>query len=69
MPNTAISSTLLLLQFIKAALVTFVAIVFAFLVDALSINIIITSHSVTEVSAILFKYLLFSETHVLGFQL
>ena len=37
--------------------------------DALSITIIILSHRVTEVSAILFKYLLFSQVHVLGFQL
>ena len=36
-------------------------------VDTTCIKNIISSHSVTEVSAILFKYLLFSQAHVLGF--
>ena len=47
----------------------FVAIVFVFFVDKVSIPITIPSHLVTEVSAILFKYLLLSQMHVLGFKL
>ena len=55
----------LLLQYID----TFVAIVSVFFVDTISVTDIISSHSITEVSAIIFKYLLFSQIHVLGFQL
>ena len=68
MQNKAISY-FLLWQFIEAVLVTFVAIVFVIFVAIVSITIRISSHSVTEVPAILFKYLLFSQIHVLGFQL
>ena len=44
-------------------------IVFVFYVVKLSMKITISSHLVTEVSATLFKYLLFSKKYVLGFQL
>ena len=47
----------------------FAAILFVFFVDAVSITNTISSHAVTEVSAILLKYLLFSQIHMLGFQL
>ena len=63
------SLAFLLWKFIEAVLVTFVAVVFGFFVDILSIAIIISAHSVTEVSAIFFKYLLFSQIYVLEFQL
>ena len=59
--------TFLLKQFIVAELLTFVAAVFAFFVDTISVTIIISSHSVTKVAAILFKYLLFPKIHALGF--
>ena len=36
------------------------------LVDAIFVRVIISLHSITEVSAILFKYLLFSQIHVVG---
>ena len=49
-----------------AVLITFVAIVFVIFVDTISITVIISSHSITEVSGILFNY--FSQIHVLGFQ-
>ena len=45
---------------------TFVAIVLVFSVNTISITIAISSHLVTEVSATLFKCLLFSQIHVLG---
>ena len=68
-----IALTFLQWKFIEAALVTFVTIVFVILFfcffDKLSITITISSQSVTEVSATLIKYLLFSQIHVLGFQL
>ena len=71
------SLTFLQQQFIDAVVVTFVAMVlifvvtiaFVFYVDTISITITISSHLVTEVSATLFKYLLFSQIYVLGFQL
>ena len=40
---------------------------YSFFVDKLSITITILSHSVTEVSATLFEYLLFSKIHMPGF--
>ena len=40
---------------VEATIITFVAIVFVFFVDTLSITNIISSHSVTEVSAMLSK--------------
>ena len=63
------SLTSLLWQFVEEVCLTFVAIVFAIFVDTISKTDIISSHVITEVSAILFKYLLFSKTHELGFQL
>ena len=69
MQNEAISYLFLLWQFTEAVLVTFVDMVFVIFVDRISITYIISSHSITEVSPILFKYLLFSQIHVLGFQL
>ena len=59
--------TFLLKQFIVAELLTFIATIFVFFVETISITIMISSHSVTKVAAILFKYLLFSKIHVLGF--
>ena len=56
-------------EFIKAVLVTFLVIVFTFFVDKSRITITISSHLVTEVSATLFKYLLFSQIHLLGLKL
>ena len=53
------SLTFLLWQFIETVLVTFLAIIFVVFVDIVSITVIISSYSITEVSAILFKYLLF----------
>ena len=60
-------NTFLLTQFTVAELLTFVATVFAFFVDTISVTIFFSSHSVTKVPAILFKYLLFPKIHVLGF--
>ena len=51
---------------------TFVAIVFAFFVDKISIRNmtnVISSQEITEVSKTLFKYSLFSQINVLGLQL
>ena len=48
---------------------TFVAIIFVIFVDTISRTDIISSHVITEVSEILFKCLLFSQMHVVGFQL
>ena len=62
------SLTFLLWLFIEAVLVTFFAIAFVFFVDTISMTVIILSHSITEVSALPFKYLLFSQIYVLGFQ-
>ena len=53
------SLTFLLWQFIETVLVTFLAIISVVFVDIVSITVIISSYSITEVSAILFKYLLF----------
>ena len=68
MQNIAISY-FLLRKFIKPVLKAFVDIIFVFFVDILSIPIIISSHLVNEVTVTLFKYLLFSQIYVLGFQL
>ena len=46
---------------------TFVVIVFVIFVDKLSITDVISSHVITEVSAILFNYLLFSQMQMLGY--
>ena len=48
--------TFLLKQFIVAELLSFIATVFAFFVETISITIMISSHSVTKVAAALFKY-------------
>ena len=48
---------------------TFVFIVFVIFVDTFSITDVILSHVITEVSAILFKYLLFSQMQMLGYEL
>ena len=48
---------------------TFVAIVIVIFVDTISITDIILSQVITEVSAILFKYLSFLQVFVLGFEL
>ena len=51
--------------------VTFVAVVFVIFVDTISVTDtdITLSHTITKLSAIPFKYLVFSQIHVLGFQL
>ena len=67
MQNIEQSLTFLLWQFIEAVLIAFVVIAFIFFVGKSSITNTISSHSFTEVSATLFKYLLFSKIHVLGF--
>ena len=46
---------------------TFVFIVFVIFVDKLSITDVISSHVITEVSAILFNYLLFSQMQMVGY--
>ena len=53
----------------KAILVIFVGIVFAPFNYTLPVALIISPCAITEVSEIPFKYLLFSQIHVLGFQL
>ena len=63
------SLTFLLWQFIEAVLIKFVAIVSLFFAYAISVKVKILPHSLTEVSAIPFKYLLFSQIHVLGFKI
>ena len=71
------SLTFLLPQLIEAVLIKFVAIVFIILsyntvqyvYHTIFIKFIISPHSINEVSAILFKNLLLSQIHVLGFQL
>ena len=57
--------TFSLLQFIDA----FVAIGSVIFVDTVSITDIISSHAITEVSVILFKFLLSAQIHFLGLQL
>ena len=53
------SVTFLLWKFIETVLVTFLAIIFVVFVDIVSITVTISSYTITEVSAILFKYLQF----------
>ena len=65
MQNIANLLLFLLSQFIEAVLVTFVALVFVLFVDIISITNIVLSHSITEVSTTLLKYLLLSQIHVL----
>ena len=48
--------------------VTFVGIVLVTFFVTLSVTFIIPSHTITESSEILFKYLLFLQIHVRGFQ-
>ena len=43
--------------------------VFVTFVDTLSTTFIISSHAITELSRVLSKYLLYSQIHVLEFQL
>ena len=66
MQNIAIN---FIFYFLWQVIDTFVAIVFVSFVDTVSITDIISSHAITEVSAILFKDFLFSQTHMLGFQI
>ena len=56
-------------KIIEAVLVTFVDIVFATFVDTIFITCLISSHGLTEVSAIVTRYLSFSQIHVLGLKL
>ena len=44
-----------------------IAIVFNIFVDTISITDMISSHSITKLLVIIFKYLLFSQVHVLEF--
>ena len=55
--------------FSMKSFVKFGAIVFVIFVDKISIADITLSHMITEVSAIFFKYLLFPQIYVLGFQI
>ena len=57
------------LGFTEIVLLTFVGKVCVTFIDKLSLTFIISSSTITNVSEILFKYLLFSEIHVLAFQL
>ena len=69
--------TFLSSEFIEIVLMTFANIVFAIFfsivfvtfVDTLSVAFIISLHTLTKVSALLFKSLPLSQIHVLGFQL
>ena len=69
--------TFLLWKFVDTVLVTFVGeifvifvdIVFATFVDTLSLAFIISSNTITEVLALILKYLQFSKIQVLGIQL
>ena len=63
MQNVAINfiSYFFTMTIIEAVLVTFVAIVFATFVDTISITYIISSHAITEVSTILFRYSPFTQ--------
>ena len=56
-------------EFIDTVLVTFVDIVFTTFVDILFVAFIILSVTIAGVSAILFKYIQFSQILMLGFQL
>ena len=56
-------------EFIDAVLLTFFWAAFVTFIDILSATFSISSHTITESSAILFKYLLHLQIHVLGFQL
>ena len=58
--------TFLPLEFIDTVLLP---IVFAIFVNKISITCIISSHAITELSAIFLKYFLFSQVHVLRSQL
>ena len=53
--------TFLSLEFIETVLLTFVGIVFVTFADKLSLTFIISSPTITKVSEVLFKYLLFSQ--------
>ena len=58
-----------LAAFVDIVFVIFVSIAFVTIVDTLSTAFVISSHTIIEVLAILFKNLLFSQIHVLRFQL
>ena len=62
-------STLYLTFLLRQIIDTFVDIEFFIFVDTISITDITSSNAITEVAAILFKYLLFSQIHVVGLQL
>ena len=61
--------TFLSSKLINTVHMTFADIVFATLVGTLTEPFIISLHTMTELPIILFKYLIFSDIHVLGFQL
>ena len=54
-------------EFIETVLVAFVGIVFVTIFDTPSVAFIISSQTITEVSAIHFKYLPLSQMNVVGF--
>ena len=56
-------------EFIETVFLTFVGIEFVTFVDKLSIKFVISSHTITASLTIRFKHLLFSQLHVLRFQL
>ena len=59
----------MLVTFADIVFVIFVGIVIVTFAGTLSMAFIVSSHTLTKVSAILFKCLLFSQIHMLGFQL
>ena len=70
MQQSILYLTFLSLDFIDTVLVTVVDIVFVIFVSIVFVTLVDTlSITITEASVILFKYLTFSQIHVLGFQL
>ena len=63
MQNIAISSCFIVAIY-EVILIRFVAIVFVFFVDTISITVVISWQSINEVSAKIFKALLFSQMDV-----
>ena len=59
----------MLVTFVDIVFVKFVEIVFVTFIDTLSAAFTILSKALTKVSVLLFKYLLFSQIHVLGIKL
>ena len=58
---------IVLLTFVDIVFVIFVGIVIVTFLDTLYAPFITSSYAITEISAIIIKYLPVSQTHVLGF--